>query len=113
MHGRQAEQRMLDVVARQDGDRPLGRKLTLQKCRRDGADARERLPIGHAAPGAGAVALREENALGRGFRPMRQPLGEFFRIGLEGARRAQQDRAVRLALDLDACRPEPHRPQRR
>ena len=55
--------------------------------------------IGQRAPGAGAVALRQENAVGRGLRPMGQPLGEFFRIGRQWLRRAQQDRAVGSALD--------------
>ena len=37
MHGREAEQRVLDVVARQDRDRPLGRQIALQQRCRDGA----------------------------------------------------------------------------
>ena len=38
----------------------------------------ERLRISQRAPRAGRVALRKEDALGRGLRPMHQPLGEIF-----------------------------------
>ena len=60
MHGGKAEQRMLDVIAGQDRDRPLGRQIALQQRRGDGAHRRERLRIGQRAPSAGRVALREE-----------------------------------------------------
>ncbi len=52
MHGGEAEQRVLDVVAGQDRDRPLGREIALEQRRRDRAHRRQRLRIAQRAPAA-------------------------------------------------------------
>ena len=104
MHRGEPEQRVLDVVAGQDRDRPLGRKLALRaapaRCARTCA---QRLRVAERAPGAVGVALGEEDAVGRGLRPMFQPLRQLVRIGLERVRRAQMDRAVGLAVEHDVA----------
>ena len=59
----------------------------------------ERLRVAERAPAAARIALRQEDAVGRGRRPVLEPLGELRRVGRERMRRAEQDRAVRPALD--------------
>ena len=68
---------MLDVVAGEDGDRPLGRQAAAQQRRGDGAHLREHLRVAQRAPCARAVALGEIDAVRRGLRPVHQPLGEL------------------------------------
>ena len=114
MHGGKAEQRVLDIVAGENGDRPLGRKIALQQRRGDGANRRERLRVSQRAPAAGGVALRQEHALGRGLRPMHQPLGEVFR----GYGRSGCGERIRIAPSprrstTTSGGPSLHRPQRR
>ena len=113
MHGGEAEQRMLDVVAGQDRNRPLGRQVALQQRRGDGANGRECLRIAQRAPRAGRVALRKEDTIGRGLGPMHQPLREIFGIRRQRMRRAHQDGAVLAPFDQHIGRPELYRPQRR
>jgi hypothetical protein len=113
MHGGKAEQRVLDVVTGQDRDRPLGRQIALKQRRRDRAHCGECRRIAQGPPAARGVALRQENPLGRGLRPMAETLGERFRVRRQRLRRAHQDRAVALPLDGYAGRAEPDRPQRR
>jgi hypothetical protein len=74
---------MLDVVAGQDRDRPLGRKLALQQRRADAADLLQGLGIGQLAPASGGVALRQEDPLRRGRGPVFEPLGQLRRVGRE------------------------------
>ena len=113
MHGGKAEQRVLDVVAGQDRDRAIWRQIAFEQCRRDGAHCGECRRIAQSPPAAGGVALRQEDPLGRGLRPMGETLGERVRVRRQRLWRAHQDRAVTAALDRHAGRAEPDRPQRR
>ena len=63
MHGGEREQRMLDVVAGENGERPIGRQIALQERRRDRINRGQRVRISHRAPAACGIALRQENAL--------------------------------------------------
>ena len=74
MHGGKAEERMLDVVAGQNGDRALRRKVAIEQRRGDGADGGECRRVSQRAPCARAVALRKENALRGDSGPMGKPL---------------------------------------
>jgi hypothetical protein len=70
-------------VAGQDRDRPLGRELALQQRRADAANMLQGLGIGEFAPAAGGIALRQEDPLGGGRRPVFEPLAQLLRIGRE------------------------------
>ena len=63
------QQRVLDVVAGQDGDRPLGREAAREQRRADAPRLVERLGVGDAAPAALVVALREQHPVGSALRP--------------------------------------------
>ena len=76
---------------------------TASECRR----------IAQSPPAAGGVALRQENPLGRGLRPMGETLGKCVRVRRSGSGERIEDRAVTAALDCYAGRAEPDRPQRR
>ena len=113
MHGGKAKERVLDIVAGKNRDRALRRQAARQQRRGDGAHFRQCVGISQRAPGARRVTLRQKHALGRGFRPMHQALGELLRECRQRMRRAQHDGAVAAALDHDVRRPEQDRPQRR
>ena len=78
MHGGKPKERMLDIVAGQNGDRAIRRKVALEQRRGNRAHAGEHRRVGQRAPRARAVALRKEDALRRGFGPMGEPLGEVL-----------------------------------
>ena len=78
MHRREAEQRMLDVVAGQDRDRTLGRQAALAAAPPRSRALPRALAHRSACASRRRVALGEENAIGRGVGPMHQPLGELF-----------------------------------
>ena len=107
------QQRMLDVVAGQDRDRPFGRERALQQRLRDGAHLREHLRVAARPPRSVRRALRQEHAVRRGGGPMLQPLGQLVGIGAERMRRAQIDGAVGPAIEQHLRRRELHGPQRR
>ena len=104
---------MLDVVAGQDRDRPLGRELALQQRRADAADLLQGLGIGELAPAAGGIALRQEDPLGGGRGPVFEPLGQLRRIGRERVGRCEMDGAVAAALHRNVARAEANRSHRR
>ena len=85
---------MIDAVAGEDEDRPLGDRAALKKRLRDRVRRARGLALSHAPPPAHAVAHGEEVAPGRvggSFAPeMRDARG----VWLERHRRAQQERAV-------------------
>jgi hypothetical protein len=80
---------VLDAVLREDQQWPLGPEAAVEESLADGAGGAMGLAIGEAAPGAAAVALRQEGALGRAVRPARQPLAEAARRRVQRHRRAQ------------------------
>ena len=113
IHGGEADERMLDVVARQDHDRPLRRKVAPQQRRADAADLLQGLGIGELAPAAAGIPLRQEDPFGRGRGPVVEPLGQLRRVGRERVGRFEVDGAVRPALHDHVARAEAHRPHRR
>ena len=94
LHRRQADQGVLDVVARQHDDRPLGAEIELEQRRGDARDRVERLGVGELAPGAVGVALGEEDAVGRLARPAAQAVAEPARIGGQRFGRTDEERTV-------------------
>ncbi len=62
---RQRQQRMLDAVAGEDHDRPLGREPAPQQRRADALHRVEHLRVGELAPGVVRPALGEEHAVRR------------------------------------------------
>jgi len=71
---------MLEIVAGQNSDRAIGREIRVSsRAESDRAHTCERRCVAERAPLAGAIALGEENAIGRPCRPnTRGPLGDFF-----------------------------------
>ena len=112
MHGGKADERVLDIVAGKNGDGALRRQAARQQRRGDGTHFRQCVGVSQRAPCARCVALRQEHALGRGFGPMHQALGELLRKCRQRMRRAQHDSAVAAALDHDVRRAEQDLPQR-
>ena len=98
------EERVLDIVAGENGDRPLGGEIAPQQRLADGAGLRQRLGISNGAPAAGAVALGKKGTLGRMPRPIFQPFGQLGGIGAELLRRAQVDAAVGAPRGDDGLR---------
>ncbi len=83
MHCSQPEQRVLDLVVREDGEWAVRREISLEQRSREAKDARKRLPIRHGPPIAVLAALCDEAAIGSYARPMNQPLGDAAWIGAE------------------------------
>ena len=110
MHGGKAKERMLDIVAGQNGDRAIRREIALQQRRSNRAYAGEHRCVGQRTPRTRAVTLREENAIRRFFGPIGEPLGDLVRIGLQRVRRAHEHGAVGSALDQNVRGAEPDRP---
>ena len=100
------QQRVLDVVAREHRERPLGGQLSLQERLRDATRPLARCTVLQRTPAARTVALGEEHALGRLVRPQIEPLGDLLRIAAERMRRAQEHAAVGAALHVHVARPE-------
>ncbi len=107
------EQRVVDAVAGQDGDRPLRRELAREQRGADGARFVPRLRIGDRTPGAVGIALGHEDAVGRDLRPVIETLGDLVGVGAKRLRRTQDQRAVGAALDRHVLRAEPHGADRR
>ncbi len=112
-HRRQRQQRVLDIVAGDDGDRPLRRQPAPQQRRADAPRRRQHLRIAERAPAAFRVALRQKHAVGRGLGPMFERLAQRGVIGRQHLRGADMDDAARLALQHGIECAQPHRPQRR
>ncbi len=92
------DQRVLDVVAGQDRDRPLGGQIAREQGFADAAGKFQRLFVGDRAPVAIAVALGEEGLRRRFRRPELQPLGQLVGIDAERLRRTQQNRCRRRGI---------------
>ncbi len=94
------QQRMLEIVAREDRERALGRKPALEQRLADPAHALEGFGVGQPPPGAIRTALGQKRARGRVLGPALQPLGQARRIVSERVRRAGADRAIGAMLQL-------------
>ena len=104
---------MLEIVAGEHDQRPLGRELAIDQRLADAARGIERLRIGDMAPLAAVHALGDEGALRRDAGKMHELFREARGIGREHFRRACDDRAIGPALDLDPRIPELYLPLRR
>ena len=93
-HRGEAEQRVLEVVAGQDRDRPLGRQRPLQQRLRDGAHLRQRLRVGERAP------RRRPARAAPGTRGRARPWPSA-----PGAASACRDRRRACAASADRCVP--------
>jgi hypothetical protein len=113
MRAGQRQQLVLEVVLRQDHHRPLSRQAAVQQGLADGAHVLQGLPVAQRVPGADRRATRgttpEEHPVGRGRRPLRQPIGVAPRVRLQRLLQAHADAAVGVSLDLAVDSPEPHR----
>ena len=98
MLGAEREQRVLEVVAREDRKRALGREPAIEQRLTDAAHALEGFGVSQPPPGALRAALGEKGALGRALRPVLEALGQARRIVAERMRRAGADRAVGVTL---------------
>ena len=113
MHGGEREQRVLDVVAGQDRDRPLRRQPAPQQRRANALHFVQHLGISELAPLIVGAALRQEHALGRLTRPALQRLAQRVVVAAERLRGTNVDGAVGRALDHGIGRAQAHRAQRR
>jgi len=113
IHRRQRQQRVLDTVAGNDDDGPFRGQSTPQQRRADPPHILQHLRITELAPAAVGVALRQEHAIWRRFRPMLQWFGERAMIGRQHLGGAHMDDAIGLAFEHDIGHAQPHRPQRR
>ena len=100
-HRPERQDQVLDVVFRQDHDRPLGRQPALQQRLADALGSVEHLRVGDAAPFTILAALGNQGTVRRLPSPMREPVGHALRVGLERLGRAQDLAAVRPGLDVD------------
>src|SRR5207247_6155978 len=101
------KERMFDVVAREDHERPLGGEIASPQRCANAADLIERVAVAELAP-AGSGTLREKGARRSGGRPVFQALGQLRGVGGKHMRRSQEDCAVASALGNNVTRPEPH-----
>ena len=103
------DQRMLDVVAGKDRDRPLRREIEVEERGADATDAVERLGIGEGAPFAVRVALRQLGAVRRRHRKVNEPVGQLVGVGAERAALADEHNLRRAAprFRFRASRSEP------
>ena len=94
MHGAQRQQRMLQVVARQDHDRAIRPEAARQQGLPDGTRAGVGVGIAEVSPLAIGTAFGKKGALRRGSGPARQHLGVSPRVGRQRLARTQQPAAV-------------------
>ena len=106
MLGRQCEQRVLDAVVREDGDRPVGRKAVAKEPRRNAPDQVAGCRIRGALPPTAGPALLEECPLRRRAGPVLQVLPHDVGVLAECLRGSKQDAVVTPAFDRDRCRRE-------
>src|SRR6185369_10451255 len=91
----------VDAVVRENRHRALWTKVAIQERLADAPSGAERLPIRDLPP-ALALALGDEDALGRVVRPVHEPFGHAAGARAELLRRAQIDVSV-PALSVDFC----------
>ena len=84
---------VVKIIAREDHEGPLGAEAPCDERRRDAPRGRKGLRIGDGAPCA-IFTRGQPYAIRRNLRPVLQPLGEFLRIGVEGARIVDDQRAI-------------------
>jgi hypothetical protein len=80
MQRRQRQKRMVEIVAGENGNRPLGRKTAIDQRLCDPPRSLQRLRVAEAPPPTSALAGRDEGSIGRNGRPERKPFGQTVRI---------------------------------
>ena len=105
---RQRQHEMIDIIAREDGQRPRGRQAAIEQRLRDAAHARERGGVGEPDEMA-VLAPREQRAIGRRRRPVDETIRNRTRIRAERTRRAHAHDAVLAVVDYRMQIAEPHR----
>ena len=110
--GREPQERVFDVVAGEDEQRPVGPQSGIEQSLPETFDRRENLRVGEAAPGARGVALREVGARRCVGGPMDEALGQARGIGRQRRRLSHVDDAVFGAHDIDRPVVGPRGPQR-
>ena len=111
VHGGKADEGVLDVVAGQDGDRPLRREPAGEQRLADAPRLVQRRGVGEIAPAARRIALGEQHPVGRLCGPVFQPLGQPGWIGPQRVGRAEQERAVGALLHHHVAGPQQDRPE--
>ena len=91
MHGSEAQQRVVEAVARQDRERCVGRQAVVDHVLAKPAHAVDGLRIGKPAPRAVLAAFGKQGALRRFLRLFEQYVGDPVRVG----------RQFHLLLDID------------
>ena len=105
------QQQMLEVIFRKYCDGPLDAQPAIEQRLRDTPHRRINLRIRKRPPSAILrIALRRANPLRRDFRPLRNAIGENFRIRAKRLIGAHQQRTVRQPLDGRARSAKPHMP---
>src|SRR5271170_3767342 len=99
MQTSQRQQSVFDAVAREDEDRPLGRKTTIEQSLPDRARRGEGFGVTDLPP-AFAGACYQKRAIRRPRCPALQPLGHPRGIGPQLLRIADEETAVRTGFEL-------------
>ena len=99
-HRRQRQRQVLDVVAREDGQRPLLRQAGVQQRLTHGLHLLQHLGVADVVPVAALRAARDEAAPGRLGGPLLEAVGEALGVPAQCVRRAQHGAAVGAKLNL-------------
>ena len=94
---------MLQIVLRQDHQRPLRAQTSIQQRLAQASGLVQHLGKGDRSPGASSIAPRQECPIGRLLRPVHQPLGQMRWIRVERLRIVREQRAVAALADHDRC----------
>src|SRR5882672_1964237 len=123
MHSRQCNQKLFEIVFREDGNRAIRGKPTIEQPLRDSADGIENLGISEAGPLSSGVSFGYADTVGKTRRPLMHAVGENTGIWAEsfvgldkdravsqvphgGSRSAHADRAKRSGRSLSSRRPQ-------
>ncbi len=105
-HRAEPDQRMVDAVAGENGDRPLDREFSVDKRLRDAAGRMLRGAVRDHAPMSFALPLGKEDTGWSFLRPVVEPVGHRVRMGRKRIGRADDHRAVGASLDGHVRRAE-------
>ena len=108
--GSQHQQQVLEIVFGKNRNGPFRVKPAKQKSLAQAAHRVERLTVAECAPVAIRAALSRERPLRSNLRPVRQPIGQDFRIRAKGLIRLNQKLATIKLPQRSAGAAQPHRP---
>src|ERR1700737_4180173 len=95
MHSRECNQKLFELVFREDGNRAIRGKPTIEQPLRDSADGIENLRVSEAAPLSSGVSFGYADTVGKTRRPLMHAVGENTGIWAESFVWLDKDRAVR------------------